>query len=63
MKCLEKSARLHGIVCWLESLRLQHTANTRLQSAIQVVFYNSESQRKRTSEAALESPTCVVQAC
>ena len=36
-------------------------ASTRLQSLIQVVFYNSESQRKRTSEASLQSPAWMVQ--
>lgn len=36
-------------------------ASTRLQSLIQVVFYNSESQRKKTSEASLQSPTWMVQ--
>lgn len=56
IKKKKKAARLHGIVHRLHSPGLQHMASTRLQSLIQVVFYNSESQRKRTSEASLQSP-------
>lgn len=57
----KKGGRLYDIVHCLHSPGLQHMASTRLQSMIQVVFYNSESQRKRTSEVSLQSPAWMVQ--
>lgn len=50
-------------VHWFHSRGLQHMASTRLQSVIQVVFYNSGSRRKRTSEVSLQSPAWMVQTC